>query len=134
MEGGGAARLGWGGKEGMGGGGRECGGSVASGPCHVCLAGLRRRSPAWGRVPRPLLRQPQISIRLDWQEINGGHQSADALQDLVKMTGPCSRRLLPHFVGRKLLAVLFFVLLFFETDFRARVTLPLGYPFCIRLL
>ena len=64
------------------------------------LVGLCRRLPERGRVPRPLLRQPSLSFCLDFQESDEGLQSADAPQDLVKLTRPCSWRLLTRFVGQ----------------------------------
>ena len=79
MEGWRASRLCWGGREGRSWGGRECGCSLLSGTGRDRLEGLHWRLPERGRVPRPMLGQPLLSVRLDFPESNGGCQSADAL-------------------------------------------------------
>ena len=111
-----ATRLYWGGGEGRSWGGWEYGCSLLYGPGHARLEGLRWRSPERIRVPCPLLGQPSLSVCLDLQDIDGGCQSADALQDLVDLTRPCSWRLMTGFVGQEIPAVLFF-LLFLSTGF-----------------
>ena len=79
-------------------------------------------------MPRPLLGKPSVSVCLDFHESDGGRQSTDALQDLVKLTRPCFWRLLPRFVGRELLSVLLF-LSFLGTGFWSGVPFPLVIPF-----
>ena len=64
-----------------------------------------------------MLGHPLLSVCLDLQESDGGHQSADALQDLVELTRPYSWRLLPRFVAQEHLAVLFLFFFFFGTGF-----------------
>ena len=105
--------------------------SLPSGPGRVFLVGLCMRSHKQGRMPRPLLGHPLLSVWLDLKENDGGRQSADALQDLVDPTRPCSCHLLTRFVSRKFLAVLLLVLLFLSTDFRSGVPFPLGTPLII---
>ena len=77
---------------------------------------LRQRLPERGRVLLLLLGQPLLFIYLNLQESNGGHQSANDLQDLVELTRSCYWRFLPRFVGQEILAVLFF-LFFLGTGF-----------------
>ena len=111
-----AACLCWGGEEGMGRGGREFDCSLLSGLDHACLAGLLWRSPEQGYLPRTL-GQPSLAACLDLQESDRGRHIGGAIHDLVDMTRPCSWRLLLRFVGRELLAVLFFFFFFVGTDF-----------------
>ena len=56
--------------------------------CTGCphLTGLRQCSSEQGLVPRPLLGQPSLSVRLDLQERDGGKQSANAIQNLFDLT------------------------------------------------
>ena len=117
-----------GGSKRLGQGRRECRRSLLPGPSFACLVGLHRRSPERSRGPRPLFGQLSLSIQLDLQESDRGCQSAGALQDLVKLNRPYSWRLLPRFVGRESLAVLFFVLFLLSTFFRSGVPFPLGPP------
>ena len=81
-------RLCWGSGEGRRWGKRECYFSMLSGTGCSRLTGLRWLSPERGRLPRPWLGQKSLSVRLDLYESNGGHQSDDALQDLVDLTRP----------------------------------------------
>ena len=64
-------------------GGRDCVFSLLYGTGYDHLAGPSQRLPEWVRVPHHMLGQPFLSVHLDLQESNVGHQSADSLQDLI---------------------------------------------------
>ena len=78
-----------------------------------------------------MLGKPSLSIRLDLQESDRRRQSADALQDLIDLTGPCFWRLLPPFSVRELLDIFVLISFSFGTGFQSGVLFPLGPLFGI---
>ena len=111
--------------------GRECRCSLSPGPGLACLACLRRRSPEQGSRPCPLLGQLSLSVRLDFQDSDIRCHSADALHDLVELTGFCFWRLLPTFSGWELLVIFFLLSFSFVTGFQSGVPFPLGLLFSV---
>ena len=115
-----STRLVWGGGKGrvydrLGRNGRECRCYLSPGIGLDRLECLRRRLPEWGCKLCPLLGQMLLSIRLYLQESDRQRQSADALQDLIKLTGFCFWRLLTPFYGRGILHVFFLLYFSFGT-------------------
>ena len=72
-----------------------------------------------------------LSVRLYLQESDRQRQSADALQDLVDLTGFCFWRLLPPFADWGLLVVFLLLSFSFGTGFQYGVLFPLGPIFSV---
>ena len=113
------------GPDSLGRNGKECRCSLSPGTGIARLACLRRCSPELGCRLRPLLGKLSLSVRLEFQESDIRRQSADALQDLVELTGFCFWSLLPPFAGRELFFIFFLLSLSFVTGFQSGVPFPL---------
>ena len=105
--------------------------SLSPGTGLARLAFLRRRLPERGCRPRPILGQLLLFVCLYSQEIDIQRHRADALQDLVELTGFCFWRLLPPFSGRELLVIFFLLSFSFGTGFQSGVPFPLGPIFIV---